>query len=350
MDRSLRTVSTHRKWTRVLKTVAFVIVFAILLHSISYVLVDKTTMNNWVTYTYEQRDSIDVLWLGCSKTLFGISPLTLWNEYGIASFNIGYSGQRFADNYYNLKAALETQSPKLVVMDIGFINFEGVHEVRFRQFINSLTYSRGTLREKLVKLEAIDEFADKTERFSLLFPLTYYHTEWKTLTSEDFQRIESMDKGAGFSIKSTEFLDFQVLDKSETTDLSSLSSLEMLERIASLCRENNVELLTVAYPCYAMGENNPQRYYNAFYDYAQENNLTYINCFHRLDDIGIDYATDFIDEFHVDYSGNQKLTKYMGKYLIDNYDIPDHRGEEAYSSWDDDYLVYSEYVKTRMGR
>ncbi|MBQ9234490.1 MAG: hypothetical protein IJ167_10735, partial [Lachnospiraceae bacterium] len=42
----------------------------------------------------------------------------------------------------------------------------------------------------------------------------------------------------------------------------------------------------------------------------------------------------FADANHLNYKGNPKFTKYLGAWIKDNYDIPDHRDEEAYSDYD----------------
>ena len=44
-----------------------------------------------------------------------------------------------------------------------------------------------------------------------------------------------------------------------------------------------------------------------------------------------------IDYAHVNTKGATKFTLYFAKYLDSIYDLPDHRGDDRYNSWDLEY-------------
>ena len=44
----------------------------------------------------------------------------------------------------------------------------------------------------------------------------------------------------------------------------------------------------------------------------------------------------------MNYTGSLKNTKYLAKYLKENRDLPDHRNDKAYKSWN---KYYKKYVK-----
>ena len=50
--------------------------------------------------------------------------------------------------------------------------------------------------------------------------------------------------------------------------------------------------------------------------------------------MGLDFETDYADAAHLNYKGSPKFSKYLGAWIKENYDIPDHRGEESYSDYD----------------
>ncbi|MGI5850084.1 MAG: hypothetical protein ACOX8Q_08505, partial [Christensenellales bacterium] len=56
--------------------------------------------------------------------------------------------------------------------------------------------------------------------------------------------------------------------------------------------------------------------------------------------------TDFYDARHTNIKGAIKYTNYFGKYLLDNYHLEDHRGDDRYSSWDESYKKYIEIVNS----
>ena len=78
----------------VLKVLSFVIIGLIILNVLGKVFIPKwiTVKDNRITYIvkgfYEEpKNSLDVIFMGNSDVYRGISPITLWDEYGIASYN-----------------------------------------------------------------------------------------------------------------------------------------------------------------------------------------------------------------------------------------------------------------------
>ena len=58
--------------------------------------------------------------------------------------------------------------------------------------------------------------------------------------------------------------------------------------------------------------------------------------------VGLDPAVDYYDQGHVNLTGSVKVSEWLGNYLDQTYDLPDHRGEEAYAQWDIDLQAYLE--------
>ena len=49
------------------------------------------------------------------------------------------------------------------------------------------------------------------------------------------------------------------------------------------------------------------------------------------------------DATHLNPSGARKVTEYMGRFIKENYNIPDQRENEEYSFWKEDYNEYIDY-------
>ena len=63
----------------------------------------------------------------------------------------------------------------------------------------------------------------------------------------------------------------------------------------------------------------------------------------------IDYDTDCYDpNSHMNPSGAWKITDHMGQILRKDYNLPDHRGEDGYEYWDEDYTIYADVKKDRL--
>ena len=54
----------------------------------------------------------------------------------------------------------------------------------------------------------------------------------------------------------------------------------------------------------------------------------------NYDDYNLNFDRDFQDSSHLNYNGADKFTRYLGKYLKENYDLPDRRNDPKYYSWE----------------
>ena len=130
-----------------------------------------------------------------------------------------------------------------------------------------------------------------------------------------------------------------VTEASEIPD----DSMKYLEKIIQLCRENGVEFVMFAIP-YGI-ETDQARYDRrqgtnlALEDYLESQEIPFL--FYQRDiDTGIDFATDFRDKTHLNTYGAEKISAHLGGWLQENYQLSDHRTDEAYASWTEDYENY----------
>lgn len=302
-----------KKKTRIL---LFILIFVMILSAVSFAMQriavsmkDGMTgrSRTFASVRAEAKDTIDVLVIGDSESYTSMSPMDLWKQTGITSFDCGQPGQRIQETSFLLKEALKTQSPKLVI-------FETNTMFRNPGFLANLTMS-------------------VVEPIRYYFPVFRYHNLWKQLFDGK--------KNAGRSV----FKGFEIRDKvvpyegsdqymKETKDVQQIPEFVYcyMEDIKKMCRDNNAELLLMSAPS---PHNYNYRKHNALEKYAKENGLPYIDLNMRTKEIGIDWKTDSYDKGdHLNLHGARKVTAYMGKYLKENYSLPDHRGEDGYQEWE----------------
>ena len=121
-----------------------------------------------------------------------------------------------------------------------------------------------------------------------------------------------------------------------------------LERIVTLCEEHDSELMLITVP--ASSSWNLARH-NGVQGFADEYGLTYLD--YNMADLnpGIDWRTDTPDGgSHLNVLGAQKLTGALGTYLMENYDLEDHRGQPGFESWDKDAVTYTETITEAAAR
>ena len=61
--------------------------------------------------------TIDVMNIGDSLSTAGFTPMELWRQQGITSFNIGADGLRMAEAYYAVVEDCREQEPKYLLME-----------------------------------------------------------------------------------------------------------------------------------------------------------------------------------------------------------------------------------------
>ena len=79
--------------------------------------------------------------------------------------------------------------------------------------------------------------------------------------------------------------------------------------------------------------------------YAESHGILYINMLEIAEsDVGIDYSLDTYDAgLHMNVTGAEKCSSYLGRILIEKYGLTDHRSDEKMSRyWDEVIARYDE--------
>ncbi len=286
-----------------------------------------------LTKFYEQdKNSIDVLILGSSHAYQNINTGILWDEYGMATYILAGAAQPLWNTYYYLKEALKSQKPKVIVLE-GFFTLYSP-EFQEKQYI---IFNNFGLRWSLNKIESIKTSAPREDWGGLLLEYTQYHTRYKELTREDFFRNQGnplYDDWKGFycNMLTTPFTAEDVSGVEERLELPEKSE-KYYRAIIELSKENEIPIVVVISPFSAI-TTDFQKYFNKVGDIAEEMGVPFLNTNLDLAEMGLDFSTDAADTDHLNYRGSQKFARYLGDYIVSNYDFPDRRGDPQYSSWE----------------
>lgn len=129
----------------------------------------------------------------------------------------------------------------------------------------------------------------------------------------------------------------------------SAYAIKYLDKMRKLCEKEGIKLLLVKAPSLA-----PQWYdgqNQQVVDYAKKHGLDYVNFYELLEETGIDYETDTYDGgLHMNYSGAEKLSRYLGKYLRKHEKWDDHRKDASLSKVYEEKLRFQEEMKAAQQR
>ena len=326
---------------KAVRVISFILITLLWLAGVYEVLRWKDTHGDYISSVTELKETpentVDVVFVGSSHVYAGIYPSYMWSDWGISAFDLSISGMDRDSAYYYMKHMFKTQSPKVAVVDVFPLTFDRHEHIGnvYRNYL-SLPLSEDTLPQ-LKAYAAKDEsvsanLADYISRWPII------HTRYKELTVKDF------DLDAPNYFARGEYLNWEgeptwLFRPEEVSPVVfSDDQQKWLDDLKSLCAENDCKLVFMALPFHAY--DNDQYYIDHAAIYAEENDIPMFDFNRMSDELELDPETDFFDEGHLNAYGAKKVSRYMAQWLDDNYDLPDHRGDEAYAVWDQDLKYY----------
>lgn len=325
--------------------ILLVLVFAFLLCEKVLMLKSEDGVEQMKSFYLQKEDTVDVLLVGSSHIYCNVNTGLLWDEYGMSAFDLGGAEQPYWNSYYFIKEALKTQRPKVIVMNatIPGIRFD---EYQSEVWLTTNLYGMHWNENRIMntKVSAI-----KDSFWRILFPMNEMHGRYNDLSKDDFVDKNYDISYKGFDYRAT-IIPFEKPDITGVTECQPIipKQEEYLRKIIALCKEENIPLLLVSVP-FVVTED-AQKYYNYEFQIAEEEGVDYLDFNKMYDEVGIDFATDMAEELHLNISGSQKFTRFLGQYIKDKYETADHRGDIKYASWDKDALIHrreidGEYLK-----
>ena len=333
--RGILYMQTSRKIiSRTVKTVIFLIITFFLWVLVRDTLVMKredgiTSMKIF----YEQpEDTIDVLFTGSSHACYNIAAEELYEQYGISFYQLWGSSQPFWSTYYFIEEALKTQNPEVIVLDCYGASLRDDYSDKARQATNTLGLKLG-----MNQIQNIQVSAPKDRWMELFLGLPIYHDRFSELLKGDFEfypwsrtyvNIKGGEPvyGSNIVVNTTQILPKESIPLTEKQE-------KWLRKIIQLCKDKKVELLLVVTPTALRKDE--QGYYNSVAEIAEETDTPFLNMNELDKETGIRSEDYSYDDSHLNQNGARKTASYLGAYLKDHYELPDHRNDPAYAGWEE---------------
>ena len=306
-----------------IKIACFLVLLAGVLYASERVLMPKgSTINE---FYYEDKNTIDVLYVGSSSMMAAVSPTMSWDEYGFTSYNMYSWSQPVWTSYHYVKEALKYQKPKVVVVE-GFgltygksymdtANFDKVSNqfsLLMRPSLNRLQLALAMRKSQETKVGFIDNYIS----------LVSYHSRWKTLEESDFRKVlenqYSTVKGFG-PIFTTEAIEPHPYPDNISPQPMYKYSQEYLEKLIALSKKEGFKLIITVMP-YQLIDGEFEIYQSAK-QICSENNVEFIN-YNEPDiykSIGFDFSKNMAEHAHVNLSGAKLITHHLGGIISKEY-------------------------------
>ncbi|MGM9975196.1 MAG: SGNH/GDSL hydrolase family protein [Clostridiaceae bacterium] len=294
---------------------------------------------NLIEEYYASEKNHDVLFIGDCEVYENVSPVTLWEDYGITSYIRGSAQQLIWQSYYLLEETLKYEKPEVVVFNVLAMKYDKPQ----REAYNRMTLDG--MKMSTTKLKAIKASMLPEENIiDYIFPILRYHSRWSELSTEDLTNVFQKDKQFhnGYYMRA----DIKPVDTVPTGNVLANydfgeNSYKYLDMMVELCKENDIELVLMKAPSL----------YPYWYDewevqmeeYAKENDLMYINFLELIEETGIDFDVDTYDAgLHLNVTGAEKVAAYLGEVFQKEYAIEDKRQDkELAAEWKEKVEFYN---------
>lgn len=287
---------------------------------------------------YDEEHDHDVVFIGDCEVYENFTPALLWEEYGINSYIRGSAQQLIWQSYYLLEETLKYETPDIVIFNILSMKYNvPQNEAYNRMTLDGMKWS-------MSKVNSIKASMMKDEKFlDYVFPILRYHTRITELNADDFKYLFHKEKVTfnGYYMRVDVKAAENVPKGRPMADYTfGETAYEYLDKMTALCKEKGVQLILVKAPSL----------YPYWYDqwevqmeeYAKENDLVYINFLELIDECGLDFTTDTYDAgLHLNLSGAEKSTRWLGEFLSTEMGLASRRGEDALeASWEKKLAAY----------
>lgn len=347
------------KIAKAVKIIIFLLIIVCIWKIVSFLCIPTELPKTQIKlYGEQEEDSIDIAFIGSSATYRFYDIMGIWEEYGVTSMCYYYGGLPFDMTIPMMEYISLNQSPEIYVVDLRYVL---VDEYRMKYFG---VYERDSQEEAFI--DTLDLFPElyfkwdtiigsnytNSESYMYMFDILYNHEAFMDgveLFIENGFTNESIDyKGNRLAYSVTDitedYVDFSTMEENEEYILSEETKARLIE-VFEYCEENNLNIYFTFTP-YANSKNTyDQEIRCAIGEFIVGNGYAYSDYKSEIQEIGLDFTTDFYDAIHVNALGAEKYTAYAMPDILAAYEFDVEYSQTVIDDWNveyDDWTVYNE--------
>ena len=347
---SLFTISFEGVCMKIIRAATAISVFLLVFFGLQQLLMPKYASDifegNLIREYYFSTKDHDVIFIGDCEVFGSFSPITLWEEFGITSFIRGSAQQLIWQSYYLLRETFRHETPRVIVLAVLAMQYgEPQYEPYNRLTLDGMRWSGDKLRA-VAASRLYDE-----DWLSYFFPILRYKDRWRELSSEDFRYFFSRPRVSinGFMVRSDIAPAGWI---PAPLPRANLRFGEMpyyyLGRITALAERHGIPLVLIKAP--TLFPHWHSEWNDQIVEFAEKNNLLFINFLEYIDVIGLDFYTDTFDGgATLNVFGAEKLSYFFGGILQETFQLPDRRAEpETAAYWNEKSELYHRIIARQL--
>ena len=325
---------------KMIRAVLFVLGLALMIRFMTEVLRPRSREALSSSYYEIAGKGCDVLFVGNSLIMNAVYPMQLYEEYGMAGYNLGSGGQSLLESCYLIEDGIRRFHPKLIVLDTTqLIVRPPVQKIAFLHYLTDNMPPCSLLRTRMIADFVHSMQYTPDEAAALMWPITIYHALWEEMDSLHPSKDPKADT-AGAKVTAKVLTETESFEPHKADPEATFSELavETLDRIIRLCEETGTKLCFVSIPLQSVSQKGYNRRVDAA-GYAErragESGIPMFNKIQKAEELGIDKTHDSSDGFHMNAFGSGKFTSALGAFLHKTFDLPGRRGDSGYAFMDE---------------
>lgn len=315
---------------------------------------DRVMKNFYV----EEENTVDCIYFGSSATQRGWVVPWAFNDEGVASYSMSCGTQPFVLTQYLMEEALKTQQPKLFIIELRGIakGPDDLWDVSVRRMLDNMKMSS----TKKHAIDAVVEYAshgkngvDQT-KMSYYLPFLQYHSLWNPSKQPHYG---GADQYKGYALEPMVTFNVTEIFPLEYTEANvqpiAPATEKALDNLLDYCDTIDSQVMFVISP-YAASEQGMGKI-NYAKNIVEKRGYEVLNCLPAevREEIGLEDKTCYYNHEHLNLYGSKMYTDWLSRYIKENYNVPDRRGDKKYNSWEKEYErleknldgMYSDLVK-----
>lgn len=292
---------------------------------------DPVDMHRMYGFYLEPKNSIDVAFIGNSHVFTGFYSPLAYEKYGFTSYALSVRGMKASCFKSAIEEMRARQEPQLYVIEVDGLGEKYQFNDATRRWIDTMRDSKNrtrTIRELVQDPEEWNEYQVRYQK---------YHMNWSNLKQcvQVFREKREMD-ARGYSIVKS--FDTQTNGLPEGDDVNELGvnddAMRCLEDLIAYLKENQItNVLFLRIPTALTYDEKES--FGAAIDYIEQSGYPYLDLNARQEEIGLVAATDYYNRGHNNIYGAEKVTNYLGQYIVDHYDLDLDHTDAVTAQWDD---------------
>ena len=320
-----------------LLTITLVLFSILFVKVMTYIMKPSSVdLKNIAGFYGEEKNSLDMVYIGGSATFVYYEPLRAFERQGITSYN--FAANTIQPELYKtmIKDILRRQKPEVIVIDARAFQYrekdQPPTEVAYRNVLTGMPLS-------INKIEFIHENVEKylnEDDAPYYFDIIKYHRNPEKIRVNDqikmaFNMYENQLKGFHFIPKVEE--QKKIVNNTDVKTPISEETEKILIDLLEYCKTTDCNYLFVVSP-YVEQELHKENF-NYISEIINQYGYNFLDTNDYYNEMKLNFKTDLYNYSHVNIFGADKYTDFLCEYLIENYNLPDRRKDENYQEWFD---------------